>query len=73
MNEFLIAIHRDLTSTNPIPSPDQMKGAVKPYQEWIASIAAQNKLVGTPKRWYIDGRFIKVLWTTIIGPSTNIR
>jgi hypothetical protein len=34
MQEFLIAIHRDLTGKNPKPSPDQMKEALKPYQEW---------------------------------------
>ena len=59
MNEFLVAIHRDLTSKNPAPSPEQMKSAMKPYQDWIASIAAQDKLVGTPKRWDVDGRFVK--------------
>jgi hypothetical protein len=59
MNEFLIAIHRDLTSKKPSPSPEEMKAALKPYQDWIADIAVQNKLVGTPKRWDADGRFIK--------------
>lgn len=59
MNEFLIAIHRDLTSKNPKPSPEQMKSALKPYQDWIAGIAAQNKLVAPPKRWDVDGRFIQ--------------
>jgi hypothetical protein len=58
MQEFLIAIHRDLTGKNPKPSPDQMKEALKPYQEWIAGIAANNQLVAPPKRWDVDGRFI---------------
>lgn len=58
MNEFLIAIHRDLTSKNPHPSPEQMKEALKPYQDWIAGIAASNKLVAPPKRWDVDGRVI---------------
>lgn len=59
MHEFLLVIHRDLTSANPIPSPDQMKEAMKPYQDWIGSIAAQNKLVEPPRRWDVDGRVIK--------------
>lgn len=59
MNEFLIAIHRDLTSKHPTPSPEQMKEAMQPYQEWIAGIAAQDKLVAPPKRWDVDGRFVK--------------
>lgn len=59
MNEFLLAIHRDLTSKKPVPSAEQMKEALKPYQEWIAGIGAQNKLVAPPKRWDTDGRFVK--------------
>lgn len=59
MQEFLLVIHRDLTSANPQPSPDQMKEALKPYQEWIAGIAAQDRLVAPPKRWDVDGRVIR--------------
>jgi hypothetical protein len=58
MKEFLIAIHRDLTSKNPVPTPDQMKEAMKPYQDWISSIAASQHLVAPPKRWDVDGRVI---------------
>ncbi|MBA4056548.1 MAG: transcription initiation protein [Marivirga sp.] len=71
MNEFLIAIHRDLTSKNPSPSLELMKGALKPYQDWIGSIAAQNKLVATPKRWDVDGRFVKKDNSVIHGPYTE--
>lgn len=68
MNEFLIAIHRDLTSKHPSPSPEQMKSALQPYQEWIASIGAQNKLVANPKRWDVDGRVIKTGNKVTTGP-----
>ena len=68
MNEFLIAIHRDLTSKNPSPSPEQMKEAIKPYQDWIASIAAQDKLVAPPKRWDVDGRVISTAKKIHEGP-----
>lgn len=71
MNEFLIAIHRDLTSKNPNPSPEQMKAALKPYQDWIAGIAGQNKLVGTPKRWDVDGRFVKKGSSVNNGPYSE--
>tara|TARA_R110002051_G_scaffold314666_1_gene392000 strand:+ start:63714 stop:64070 length:357 start_codon:yes stop_codon:yes gene_type:complete len=59
MHEFLIMIHRDLTSKNPKPSPDQLKSAMKPYQEWIAGIGAEDQLVGTPKRWDLEGFVIQ--------------
>lgn len=58
MREFLLAIHRDLTSKNPIPTPEQMKEAIKPYGEWIAGLAKENKLVTPPKRWDLDGRIV---------------
>lgn len=58
MQEFLLVIRRDITSANPTPTADQMKEAMKPYQEWVEGIAAQDKLVGTPKRWDAEGRVI---------------
>ncbi|SHM75170.1 Uncharacterized conserved protein [Chitinophaga jiangningensis] len=68
MNEFLIAIHRDLTSKSPVPTPEQMKEAMQPYQEWIAGLAAQNKLVAPVKRWDVDGRVISHGKKTHHGP-----
>lgn len=68
MNEFLIAIHRDLTSKNQSPSPEQMKEALKPYQEWIASIGARDKLVAPPKRWDVGGRVISTAKKIHEGP-----
>jgi hypothetical protein len=59
MQEFLVVIHRDITTASPVPTPDQMKEAMKPYQEWIAGIAAKDKLVSPVKRWDVDGRVIK--------------
>jgi hypothetical protein len=68
MSEFLIVIHRDLTSKYPSPTPGQMKEAMKPYQDWIASIAAKNKLVAPPKRWDSDGRVISIANKVHKGP-----
>ncbi|MBV4355859.1 YciI family protein [Pinibacter aurantiacus] len=68
MNEFLIAIHRDLTSQHQAPSPEQMKDALKPYQEWIAGIAAEDRLVAPPKRWDLDGRVISSAKKVHEGP-----
>ena len=71
MQEFLVVIHRDITTANPVPTSDQMKEAMKPYQEWIAGIAAQDKLVAPVKRWDVDGRVIKHVKTrnhVVSGP-----
>ncbi|HEX8021935.1 YciI family protein [Mucilaginibacter sp.] len=72
MNEFLLVIHRDLKSKDASPSPEQMQAAIKPFQDWIGGIAAQNKLVGQPKRWDGDGRVIKQN-TVINGPYAEIK
>lgn len=73
MNEFLLAIHRDITSNDANPSPEQMKSAIKPYQDWIAGIASQDKLVGAPKRWDLGGRFIKKDNTITNGPYAEVK
>lgn len=59
MEEFLIMIHRDFTSEHQVPTPEQMKEAMQPYQEWIAGIAAGGNLAVPPKRWDLEGRVIK--------------
>ena len=72
MNEFLLAIHRDIKSKDASPSPEQMQAAIKPFQDWIGSIAAQNKLVAPPKRWDADGRVVKQHSVTE-GPYAEIK
>lgn len=68
MSEFLIVIHRDITSKYPSPTPEQMKEATKPYMDWIAAIAAKNKLIAPPKRWDVDGRVISTAKKIHEGP-----
>lgn len=73
MNEFLIVIHRDLISKDAVPSPEQMQAAIKPFQDWVGGIAAQNKLATPPKRWDSDGRVVKQNNTVINGPYAEIK
>jgi hypothetical protein len=72
MNEFMIAIHRDLSKAAS-PSPEQMQALIKPFQDWIAGIAAQNKLVSPPKRWDSDGRVIRQNNVVTNGPYAEIK
>ena len=74
MQEFLILIHRDLTSKNPKPSPDQLQQALKPYQEWIGGIETQARLVVPPKRWDLQGKVITgdpSMKKVVSGPFTQ--
>jgi len=73
MNEFLIIIHRDMTSRDASPSPEQMQAAIKPFQDWIGGIAAQNKLAQPPKRWDGGGRVVKHNNTVTNGPYAEIK
>ncbi len=72
MNEFLIAIHRDLKSKDASPSPEQMQASIKPFQEWIGNLIAQDKLVSPYKRWDGEGRVIKQDAVTN-GPYAEIK
>ncbi|MGY4385856.1 hypothetical protein ACVWYN_002904 [Pedobacter sp. UYP24] len=73
MNEFLLVIHRDLISKDATPSPEQMQLAIKPFQDWIGGIAAQNKLVEPPKRWDGEGRVVKHNSVVTNGPYAEIK
>ncbi len=68
MQEFLLAIHRDLTTSNPSPSQEQMKTALKPYQQWIGDLKQKGMLTDMPRRWDTDGRFVTRDNTVHKGP-----
>jgi hypothetical protein len=72
MNEFLIAIHRDLKSKDASPSPEQMQASIKPFQEWLGNLIAQNKLVVPYKRWDGEGRVVRQNSVTN-GPYAEVK
>lgn len=74
MNEFLLIIHRDLISKDATPSPEQMQQSIKPFQDWLGGIAAQNKLVAPPRRWDVTGcRIVKQDNVVLNGPYAEIK
>ncbi|MCY1232319.1 YCII-related domain protein [compost metagenome] len=73
MNEFVLIIRRDMVSKDAVPSLEQMQAAIKPFQDWIGGIAAQNKLVSPPKRWDADGRVVKQDNLVTNGPYAEIK
>lgn len=46
MNEYLILMRLDLITKEAQPSPEQMQVFMKQYQDWVETIASQNKFVG---------------------------
>src|SRR6187549_1972289 len=73
MNEYILIIHRDLISKDASPSPQQIQESIKPFQDWIGSIAAQNKLVSPPKRWDLAGKVVKQNNLVTDGPYAEIK
>ena len=73
MNEFLLVFRRDVTTKETQPSPEQMQAAIKPWQDWIGGIAAQNKLASPPKRWSAYGRVVKQNNIITDGPYVEIK
>jgi hypothetical protein len=72
MNEYLLIIHRDLINKEAAPSPQQMQDFIKPFQEWLGGIAAQNKLVAPPKRLDVSGRVVRESLVTD-GPYAEVK
>jgi hypothetical protein len=72
MNEYLLIIHRDVSKEGG-PSPQQLQDSIKPFQDWIGGIAAQNKLVVPPTRWDISGKVVKKNNVVTDGPYAEIK
>ena len=73
MKEFLLIFRRENTAGNPPMSPEQLQAMMKPWQDWLGSIAAQNKLVTAGNRLEGDGNVIKPNSIITNGPYVEIK
>lgn len=73
MKEFLLVFRRDATSNEVPPSPEQMQATMKQWQDWMGSIAAQNKLANPGNRLSPDGRVVKAGNLVTDGPYVEIK
>ena len=73
MNEFLLVFRNDATVTAPTPSPEQIQAMMKPWQDWIGSLAAQNKLVSAGNRLASNGKVLKPGNVVTNGPYVEIK
>ena len=73
MQEFLLVFRRDSVNNDPAPSPEQMQSMMKPWQDWMGSLAAQNKLVSSGNRLAPEGRVIKPGNVITNGPYVEIK
>jgi hypothetical protein len=73
MNDFLLVFRRDAVTKEPQPSPEQMQSMMKPWQDWMGGLAAQNKLVSSGNKLASDGRVIHPGKVITNGPYVEIK
>jgi hypothetical protein len=73
MKEFLLVFRRDFVSKEAQPSPEQFQNMMKPWQDWMGSLAAQNKLVDPGNRLAQEGRVVKPKNVVTNGPYVEIK
>ncbi len=73
MKEFLLVFRRSEVSGEPQPSPEQLQAMMKPWQDWIGNIAAQNKLVSSGNRLLSEGRVVKSDTVITNGPYVEMK
>jgi hypothetical protein len=72
MKEFLLVFRRDANAASQL-SPEQLQASIKPWQDWLGSLAAQNKLANAGNRLESDGRVVRADKTITNGPYVEIK
>ncbi|WP_431609345.1 YciI family protein [Chryseobacterium sp. 'Rf worker isolate 10'] len=72
MKEFLLVFRADYKSM-PKTSPEQMQANTQKWMNWIAGIAAQNKLADRGNRLEAAGQVLKPDGIISDGPYTEIK
>ena len=72
MKEFIFIFRTDYQAI-PQDSPEEMQAMAKQWQDWIGSIAAQNKLVETGKQLSFEGKVVRPNNVVTDGPYTEIK
>lgn len=70
MQEFLLIFRNDASARL---SPDELQATMKPWQDWIGGLAAQNKLVSAGSRLDTNGKVVKPGNAVTNGPYVEIK
>jgi len=73
MKEFALFFKRDFHTKENQPSPEQLQQTIKPWQDWLGSIAAQNKLTNKGNRLTQEIKIVKPNNTVLNGPFAEIK
>ena len=73
MKEFLLIFRMDANASQTPMSPEQLQAMMKPWQDWMGSIAAQNKLANPGNRLEPDGKVVRPDNVITNGPYVEIK
>ncbi|MBC7748342.1 MAG: transcription initiation protein [Methylotenera sp.] len=73
MKEFLLVFRRSTDIEESQPSPEKLQAMMKPWQDWMGNIAAQNKLASSGNRLLSDGRVVKSKSVITNGPYVEMK
>ncbi len=73
MKEFVLVFRRDVSSPTIQMSAEQMRTISKPWQDWMSTLSAQNKLVSTGNRLASEGRVLRSGHVVTNGPFVEIK
>lgn len=72
MKEFLLVFRREMQNAVEM-SPEQIQAMMKPWQDWLGSIGAQNKLVSAGNRLSSQGNVVKPAGVVTNGPYVEMK
>lgn len=73
MNDFLLIFRRNFAPGADQPSPEKLQGMMKDWQDWMGSIAAQNKLTDPGNRLAGEGKVVRPGNAITDGPYVEIK
>lgn len=73
MKEFALFFKRDFLAKEDQPSPEQLQQSIKPWQDWIGGIAAQNKLANKGNKLHPEVRIVRPDKSVLNGPFAEIK
>ena len=74
MQEFLLVFRQEASNVPPAQlSPDQMQEMMKPWQDWMGGLAAQNKLANSGNRLHPHGKVVKPGHLVTDGPYVELK
>lgn len=72
MNDFLLIFRRD-AGIEARFTPEQLQEITQPWQDWMGSLAAQNKLADSGNRLAYEGMVVKPGNIVTNGPYVEIK